>query len=109
MLGAQYELPAFGGMLTPRIDFDYRGGFETEALNGPIPFATRTESRSLVNARVSYEPEGGDWELSAAVTNLFDNFYYATKSDHASEAQGATAEGIVGRPREVMVTVKRSF
>lgn len=107
-IGAQYEIMAFGGTVTPRIDYDYRSEFSVGAPANARPFNV-VDGRSLVNARISYKPEGNEWEFSVGATNLFDNFYYATKSDHASEAQGATAEGIVGRPREVMVTVKRSF
>lgn len=58
---------------------------------------------------MTYKPEDGDWELSLAATNLFDKFYYASQYDQASESQGATAEGLVGRPREVFVTIKRKF
>lgn len=107
-IGAQYEIPAFGGTLTPRLDLDYRSEFSVGA-PANAPQYNITDGRTLVNARLTYKPEGNDWELSLAATNLFDKFYYASKYDHASEAQGATAEGLVGRPREVMVSVKRSF
>jgi len=107
-IGAQYEIAAFGGMIIPRIDVDYRSEFSVGAPANARLFNV-TEGRTLANARVSYKPDGDDWEFSVAATNLFDTFYYASKYDHASEAQGATAEALVGRPREVMVTVKRSF
>lgn len=107
-IGAQYEFDAFGGSLTPRLDLDYRSRFSVGA-PANAPQYNITDGRTLVNARITYEPDNSDWQLSLAATNLFDTFYYASKYDHASEAQGATAEGLVGRPREVFVTVRRDF
>lgn len=107
-VGAQYEIPAFGGTLTPRVDVDYRSGFETEAVNGAIPFTTRVEARTLANARLTYKTDGGDWEVSGAVTNLFDKFYYANKFDRSLPPFFA-AQGIVGRPREWSISIKRNF
>jgi iron complex outermembrane receptor protein len=107
-IGAQYEMAAFGGTLTPRIDVDYRSKFSVGA-PANAPEFNINDGRALVNARVSYRPDNSEWELSLAATNLFDKFYYASQYDQASESQGATAEGLVGRPREVFVTVKRKF
>ena len=107
-IGLQYELAAFGGTLTPRVDFDYRSGFETEAVNSPDPLAGRVDSRSIVNARITYEPEGSDWEFAAAVTNLFDNFYYANKFDRSAPPFFAS-HGLIGRPLEWNLSVKRNF
>ena len=107
-IGAQYEFVLAGGTLTPRIDLDYRSNFSVGAPANARPFNV-TEGRSLVNARISYKPNGDEWEIALAATNLFDKFYYASKFDHASEAQGATAEGLVGRPREFSLSVKRKF
>jgi iron complex outermembrane receptor protein len=107
-VGAQYEIAAFGGTLTPRLDLDYRSKFSVGA-PANAPEFNINDGRALVNARVTYEPDGSDWQLSLAATNLFDKFYYASQYDQASESQGATAEGLVGRPREVFVTVKRKF
>jgi len=107
-IGAQYEIPAFAGTIIPRVDFDYRSSFTVQA---PIAskLAGLVSGRSLVNARLSYQPDDKNWEISVAATNLLDNFYYATKFDQALEAQGGHAAGIVGRPREVSLTVKRNF
>jgi iron complex outermembrane receptor protein len=107
-IGAQYEIALSGGTLTPRLDLDYRSSFSVGAPANARQYNV-TNGRTLMNARISYKPEGGDWELAVAATNLFDKFYYASKYDHASEAQGATAEGLVGRPREFSVSVKRNF
>ncbi len=107
-LGAQYEIPAFGGTVIPRIDFDYRSSFTAQA----PPFndlAGLVGGRTLVNARLSYETTDKNWVIAVAATNLLDKYYYATKFDQALESQGGSAAGIVGRPRELSVTVKRNF
>jgi iron complex outermembrane receptor protein len=106
--GVQYEVPAFGGTLTPRLDVDYRSGFETEPVNGAIAYATRVNARTLANARLTYKMDGGDWELSAAVTNLFDRYYIANKFDRTTPPF-FLAQGIIGRPREWSVSIKRNF
>lgn len=108
-IGAQYEIAAFGGAVTPRIDLDYRSAFSSGAQPTTREF-NFVEGRTLVNARVSYKPDGDDnWEFSLAATNLLDKFYYVMKHDEANGGSGGVATGLVGRPREVMVTVKRSF
>jgi iron complex outermembrane receptor protein len=107
-IGVQYEIPAFGGTLTPRVDVDYRSGFETEPVNGAIAYATRVDERTLANARLTYKMDGGDWELSAAVTNLFDKYYIANKFDR-TVPPFFLAQGIIGRPREWSVAIKRNF
>lgn len=107
-IGAQYEIPAFTGTIIPRIDFDYRSSFTTE----PRIFSDLTglvAGRGLFNARVSYQPDDKVWEISVAATNLLDKFYYATKFDGAVESNGGHAAGLVGRPRELSLTVKRNF
>lgn len=106
--GIQYEIPALGGKVIPRIDVDYRSAFETEPVNGSIAYASRTEARTLSNARITYKPDGGDWEFSAAVTNVFDKFYYVNKFDRTNPPF-FVASGIVGRPREWSVSIKRNF
>lgn len=107
--GIQYEAAAFGGTLTPRLDYDYRSGFETEALKVSTSDLPGTVAgRGLFNARLTYRTADKDWELSAAVTNLADKFYYATKFDRAG-APYFTALGIPGRPREWSLSLKRNF
>lgn len=103
-IGAQYEFPLFGGTLTPRVDVDYLSGFITQPT--PIPNSD-VPSRTLANARVSFKPASDDWELSVTVTNLFDKYYYANVFNPGPPF--LSEQGIVGRPREWSVSVKRKF
>ncbi len=105
--GIQYEIPLFGGTVTPRLDVDYRSGFATEALP-TLTDIGRVSPRTLLNARLTYRSEDRSWELSGGVTNLTDKFYYASRFDR-SGPPFFTALGIVGRPREWSVSVKRNF
>ena len=56
----------------------------------------------------------GDWSVSAAVTNLFDRYYFTTYIDGlppaiiASAATGQST-GQLGAPRQVSVTVRKTF
>ncbi len=103
--GIQYAFPAFGGTVTPRLDFDYRSSFFTEGANGPFNLV---ESRTLANARIAYQTEDRDWEVALNVSNLFDNFYFANRFDRLGPPFFA-AQAYIGTPREWSLSIKRSF
>ncbi len=66
------------------------------------------EARGLLNARlITYRSADEDWEVSLAATNLTDKFYYLNKHDRVS--QSGNAYGMPGRPREIVVGIKRKF
>jgi len=103
--GAQYDVNLEAhGTITPRIDWSYQSGFFYQALNSPNNYIG---SRHLVNARLTYSSPDERWKLSGSVTNLFDNFYDVAAND-AAGAFGFVSR-VVGRPREWLVTVTRSF
>lgn len=104
--GIQYAIPAFNGTITPRVDVDYRSGFETEALK--ISQFGTVDGRALVNARLTYRTEDEGLELALGVTNLTNKFYYANKFDR-SNAPFFSAQGVVGTPRVWTLSVKRNF
>lgn len=102
--GVQYALDlAAAGTLTPRFDWSYQSSFYYNAVNTPLDLVA---ARSLFNARLAYESADRNWSISAAVTNLFDKFYYVGTSFNPAYGVATAA---VGRPREWSVTVKRSF
>jgi iron complex outermembrane receptor protein len=103
--GVQY-VADFGlsGTLTPRVDWDYRSSFYNNAINNPFNLVA---GRSIVNARLTYETQDGDWSVSGGVTNVFGAFYYNAINENVGAYGVAT--GVVGRPREWSVTVRRSF
>lgn len=108
-LGAQYEI-SLGtlGYLTPRLDWTWQSEFQS-ALPNSLPGYTygEVESRGLMNARITYETADGAWQASLSATNLFDKFYYSNKYDQV--VQSGNNYGMPGRPREVMLSLKRKF
>ncbi len=104
-LGAQYEFAVGAGTLTPRIDASYQGDMYSNATNGP---RNHIDSYQLVNARVTWRTAERDWETSVEVTNLTDKYYLLTSFDLTGAGAGE-ASGQPGRPREVAITVKKSF
>ncbi|WP_404710471.1 TonB-dependent receptor [Sphingomonas sp. MMS24-J13] len=102
--GIEYAADFASGKLTPRLDWTYQSSFYYNAVNGPL---NRIDGRSLLNARLTYETANHDWSISAAVTNLTNKFYYLAKNDNAGNFGVDT--GVVARPREWAVTVKRRF
>ncbi len=103
--GVQYAAELAGGStITPRVDWSYRSDFFYNSINNDYNLI---EGYSLVNGRITYESADGDWSLSAAVTNIFDTFYYTGKSENVGSYGVVT--GNPGRPREWSVTLRRNF
>jgi iron complex outermembrane receptor protein len=103
-LGAQYTwtLPD-GSSLTPRLDAQYQSSFFTELTNNPFG---EVSSRTLADLRLTWKSPKGDWQTTAAVTNLADRFYYISK---VYSANPSLTQGQPGAPREWLVTVRRNF
>ncbi|NBC35426.1 TonB-dependent receptor [Novosphingobium sp. FSY-8] len=102
--GISYRMPFAGGSLTPRLDWDYRSSFYNNAVNLPL---NNVAGRSLFNARLTYEPADKVWSVSLGVTNLFDKYYMNAVNENASNYGVVT--GVLGRPREWSVSVRRNF
>jgi iron complex outermembrane receptor protein len=104
--GIQYEIPVHvaGGSITPRLDANYQSHFYTNAANGPL---NNTESRTLVNGRLTWRADGGKWEAALSGTNLLNKYYYATTFDIVPEAGIATATP--APPRMWMISLKHKF
>jgi iron complex outermembrane receptor protein len=107
-VGAQYAVDLGGiGTLTPRLDYIYQSSLYTEVLNDPL---NRLAGYGIANARLTYRETAGNWELSLAVTNLTDNYYYANYFDRLSNNNGfKLLAGQPGRPREWSLTLRRNF
>jgi iron complex outermembrane recepter protein len=102
---AQYDIDiGNAGTLSPRLDWTYQSSFFYGSVNSPF---SQVDGRSLFNARLTYETADSDWQVSAAVTNLTDKFYYVATSENI--ANFGLASGVVGRPREWSVSVRRRF
>lgn len=111
--GAQYAFTfGSGARLTPRVDWS----FQSYRTNGTISQPQRDPDDinggyGLINARLSFEPAEGDWQLALAVLNATDKFYWQQKGTATTRA-GLPSTGRVGtpaRPREWSLTVSKKF
>jgi iron complex outermembrane receptor protein len=113
--GIQYALPLPVGSITPRLDWYYQS-FMT---NGPTNLQQIhpdwiVPGYSLFNARLTYTPLKGKWQLSFAGTNIFNKFYWqqlgaATSGTPPALLPAVARVGTPGMPREWSVTVTKDF
>jgi iron complex outermembrane receptor protein len=105
--GVQFQLSAGShGTVTPRLDYTYHSDFFTDADNNkPL---NQIDSQGLLNARLTWKGPDESWEAALAVTNLTDEFYYASKFA-STTAPYFDGTGRPGEPRQWSVTVKRRF
>jgi len=102
--GVQYEFPFAGGTLRPRLDYEYQSTSYSNPVNTP---GNQLEDRNVFNAHLTYRTGDGDWELTLAVTNLTNDFYFASKADLYVSSGYIT--GIPARPREWSLALRRNF
>ena len=103
--GIQYEVKlASGASVTPRFDYAYQGGFNTNAV---FAASNRVEGYGMGSARVTWKSQGDKWEAALIGANIFDKRYYVSNFDLliSSGAQ----YGMIGAPREMSVQVKKNF
>ncbi|WP_338466538.1 TonB-dependent receptor [Novosphingobium sp. ZN18A2] len=112
-VGAQYRIDMGNlGSLTPRVDVAYQGkmaGSNTvPAAGSPSALFGGVPSYTLTNARLTYRTPDENWQVSLAVTNLFDEYYFYQTFDLTGAGAGLIT-GAPARPREWALTVKRKF
>ncbi|MXO66216.1 TonB-dependent receptor [Altericroceibacterium endophyticum] len=90
------------GVLTPRLDLSYQSSFFINVDNDPRGLV---DGYTLLNARLGWQSESGDWGAALSVTNLTDEFYYANK---IRLPIGITT-GQVAPPRQWSLSVRRNF
>jgi iron complex outermembrane receptor protein len=73
-LSPELTIAAGSGEITLRADWSYRDEMFGEPSNDPARF-TLIESRSLVNADVSYRPADGNWTVGLYGRNITDERY----------------------------------
>ena len=105
--GIRYDINTAIGTFTPRFDWNY----VSEANFGPASGAQAPtddftiKGYSLFNAGIEYKKGEGDWSAILAVNNLSDKFYYYQLFNGTQ----TNISGPVGPPREVSLTLRRSF
>ncbi|MEH3108364.1 MAG: TonB-dependent receptor [Sphingomonas fennica] len=104
--GAQYAIDLGGlGKLTPRYDMAYQSPIFFNAANRS---SNRIAAYTVGNARLTWVNDGGDLEVSAEVTNVWDKYYLLTGFEFTL-AGGGFVSGQPGRPREWALSVKKKF
>lgn len=103
-LGVQYSMGFSFGQIIPRIDADYQDEFFTDITNTQIGLVN---SRTLVNARLTWtSPEKG-WSASLVSTNVTDKFYYVNKFRNPPPTNFVA--GQPGAPRQIWGTIQHNF
>lgn len=113
-LGVQYRFGVGTGSLIPRLDWFMQGSRTNgdqylEQLPGS---ANKVPGYTLVNARITYVPESGNWDLALSAENVLDKFYWYTLAPERSTLTGLPTDnrtGSPGRGREVALTFRRNF
>jgi iron complex outermembrane receptor protein len=105
-VGAQYEVAlANGSSITPRFDFSFQGGYNTNA----IPTTgNRVGGYHLGNARVTWKSADDSWQAALQAANVFDQYYFYSVFDLTGLGGGANY-GMVAPPREISVQVQKKF
>ena len=63
--------------------------------------------RFLANGRLTWTTNNQDWKFSLEVLNLFDKYYFMSKSDITTSLGLVT--GVPGLPRTWSLSVERKF
>ncbi|HSG32931.1 MAG TPA: TonB-dependent receptor, partial [Sphingomonadaceae bacterium] len=104
--GIQYdhELQS-GGVITARFDGSFQDDIYSNAENTSWALV---EGRFLGNVRLGYSAPEDDWEIALEVDNVFDKYYFLSKSDVTSNSLGVVT-GVPGLPRTWAVSVTKNW
>jgi iron complex outermembrane receptor protein len=105
-VGAQYDYQADIGTISVRFDGSYQGKLFTNAEN---TVWAKVPGRFLGNGQISFSDKNRDWKFTFEVKNLFDKYYFTSKSDVTSPGNLGVVTGVPGLPRTWMLSVKRNF
>ena len=111
--GIQYEADLGGsGKVIPRLDVtrqnELQGNVLRQPAGSPSDRLGRVPGYTLANARVTWRNADEDLDISLEVSNLFDKYYFLNKFDLTGPGAGAIS-GLLGRPREWAVSIKKNF
>lgn len=103
----RYDIETPIGTFTPRIDWQWTSKATFGPCSGscaPTPDFT-IPAYSLFNAGVEYKSHDGDWTAILSIANLTDKFYYYQMFNGTQ----TNISSPVGPPREISLTIRRSF
>lgn len=82
-ISANYDIPVGNATVPVNLSYSYKGSYLFDFIVDPANItATGTTSSlrqkgyGLVNGRIGYEPESGNWSVSGWVSNLLDKKYF---------------------------------
>lgn len=102
--GIQYDHEMTAGTLMARFDGAYQSDVFTESFNTE---SSRVNGYFIGNARMGFTTADDDWNVALEVANVFDKYYFLSKSD-ATTSLGVIT-GVPGLPRTWSVSVGRKF
>jgi iron complex outermembrane receptor protein len=104
-VGAQYEIVlGNSGSITPRVDYSFTGGFNTNAVFAP---SNRVAGYHIGDARITYRDADDTWEAALVARNFLDETYFVSNFDVL--ALTGSQYGLLAPPREYSVQVKKKF
>lgn len=104
-IGVQYEFDLGDhGSLTPRFDVLFQDDIYTGSVSSEF---NSISDYTLANAQLTWKSPARDIDVSLAVSNLFNKYYYLNKFE--TVAASGTALGQPGRPREWQLVVRHRF
>ncbi|WAT17092.1 TonB-dependent receptor [Aurantiacibacter sp. MUD11] len=104
-IGAQYDYFTSGGsMISARFDGSYQSTIYTDTFN---TVWSEIDGYFIGGARLAYTDPDDEWTVALRVDNLFDEYYFLSKSDITRSLGMVT--GVPGRPRTWSVSVERRF
>ena len=105
-IGAQYDYETDVGTFTTRLDGSYQGEIFSNAEN---TVWSHIPGRFLANGRISWTTRDEDWEVALEVQNIFDKYYFMSKSDVRTPNSLGAVTGVPGLPRTWLASVTRHF
>ena len=103
--GIQYDYELDAGTISARFDGSYQDEVFTNAENTSWGMV---DDRFLGNARLSFTTADENWRVALEVQNVFDKYYFLSRSDVTSNSLGVVT-GVPGLPRTWSVSVERRF
>ncbi len=106
-IGIQYdhELDS-GALISARFDGAFQDDIYSNSENTEL---SRVDDRFLGNFRLAYTDPEDEWVMALEVENVFDKFYFLSKSDVTTPGSLGVVTGVPGLPRTWKVSVTRNF
>ena len=103
-IGGQWDNAlSSGGSITTRLDYGWIDDFQTHTDARFQASTAANDAYGLLSGRITYTTPAGNWDVAIHGTNLTDEFY---RMGGFSAVLGGLDMGVVGRPREIGISVR---